>query len=139
MCLFERCARANAFEETIVTKRRKRKKRPGGKRESRSNRADPESPRSLAVTVGWMLATLATALALVVAAVTASLHSILPGGMFLAVSRYLLLTAVITGTVTLALIPVVRRARDDRPPQAVEWTAIGIGLLPWLWLIWLLL
>ena len=122
-----------------MAKRGNRKNRPGGNRKPRSDQPKEESPRSLAVTVGWMLATLATALALVVAAVTASLHSVLSGGMFLAVSRYLLLTAVITGTVTLALIPVVRKARADRPPPAVEWTAIGIGLLPWLWLIWILL
>ncbi len=93
----------------------------------------------MAVTIGWMLATLATALALVVSFVAAALHPLLSGGMFLAVSRYLLITSALTGILAIVLIPVVRRVRPDRPPAAIEWTAAILGTIPWLWIAWIVL
>ncbi len=118
--------------------RKPKKQRTHRRGESRVVRV--ESARSEAVTVGWMLATLATVLGLSVSAATSMLHYyVFHEGLFLSVSRYLLFTSAITGALSIALVPVVRSVRPDRPPLAIECGAVMIGVIPWVWLVWVLL
>jgi hypothetical protein len=97
-----------------------------------------EEPRSVeALTVFWMLTALATLIAETIAAAALfamafspdlgnSLLRIMPGVM--------LFTALVTGTICLALTPLVLRQRRTPPPRGVVGIVILIGVSPWLML-----
>ena len=93
----------------------------------------------MAATIGWMLCVLATLFGIVMSLVTMFVANSMEGGMFSAVSRYLLITACLTGVLSVALIPLVRAVRLDRPPAVIERTAVLLAITPWLilgWLFW---
>lgn len=109
------------------------------KRKTRALRAagDPlpeESRAAEAVTVAWMLSTLATfaaelaagaAWAVVGPAVDDQLASPLSG-----LPRLLLLIAAVTGSVSLLLAPITYRVRLVSPPRAITIIAVLVGIAP---------
>jgi uncharacterized membrane protein len=97
--------------------------------------AAPEERRSVAITVVWMLATLATVGAVAGSALVYSLTTALrpaDPGLLQIVPGLLLLVGCCTGTLTLAVTPLVYRFRSDPPPRAIAVGAVLIAVAPWL-------
>ena len=121
-----------------MSNKRKKNQNRSRLRDDRDRLPPPvEDQRSVAVTVAWMMATLATAAALALAGgayvLTRSLLSnagqpnpltALPG--------LLLFIAVVTGILTLLLIPVVYRVRTTPPPSTVTIGSACIAVSPWI-------
>jgi len=92
-----------------------------------------ESTRSVAATVGWMLSTLATLVALlVVVALELTARLIDRGGPLIMISRLLLFTAAVSGIVTLVMLAVTWKVRDVRPPKSIVIGSLVIALAPWI-------
>jgi hypothetical protein len=111
----------------LARKKRKRKRR------SRDAPPVPSSGRAAdAVTVFWMVSVISTLLAELLFASA--------GGYFLWDNRpnrnlvlfvnLMLFTSVVTGTLSLIVLPVVLRVRTVPPPKLVKWSGILIGALP---------
>jgi hypothetical protein len=120
----------------LPAKRPKKKRRSSPVKDLRPTRRAEESRGAEALTVLWMLATVATLAAEFVAGAgllffpanssadeAPSPLSALPGVM--------LFTALTTGTLCLVLTPLVRRLRRTPPPPAVVWMAAVVGVSPW--------
>ena len=87
-----------------------------------------ESRASEAVTVGWMLTSWATLLAVFV---WLALRTLAPQeGRLAIVGDLLLFAGSVTGLLALLLLPVVYRVRRDRPPRSIVAAATGIGVAP---------
>lgn len=122
-----------------------RKTKPSRERSrARGQRKTPvtfaEDRRSLAVTVAWTMATLATLGALTLFAIAFLLFrtASAPAGQMnpLAMIPGLLLwIAIVTGSVAVGLIPLVYRFRQTNPPMAFTLAAIVIGSVPWVLLL----
>ena len=109
----------------------RRKRRPGSQP---GPPVEAENLVATALTVGWMLSTLVTLLAdlgtLIAWAIVAAgdpgslpeLLALLPG--------FLLFAGVVTGTLSLLLVPLVYAARQQRPPWQITLGAAVICLLP---------
>ena len=100
-------------------------------------RADmPEGPKSVALTVAWMMCTLATGAALALYAM-ASLA--LPRGatdgqqssLASAIPAVALFTAVVTGGLVFGLVPIVYRIRPMKPPLPITIGSLLIAATPW--------
>lgn len=96
-----------------------------------------EDRRSLAVTVAWMMTSLATVAALAFWALAAGLRQVAnpsPDGTqpLSAVPELLLFTSLVTGCLAVLLIPVVYRVRSVPPPQSVTWVVVTVAAIPWL-------
>jgi hypothetical protein len=95
-------------------------------------------PRGVeALTVLWMLTAVATLMAEATAGAMAWMASSRPAESLAssplqALPGVMLLTALTTGTLCLVLTPLVSRLRAARPPLAVTWAAVVIGLSPWI-------
>jgi hypothetical protein len=98
--------------------------------------ASSESQAAEAATIGWMLCVL-TATVCELGVVAARLYFAWhPDATVIGTAGELLLFAsAIIGAVTLALIPVVYKARRVKPPTAVTAFVVGVGLIPWLILL----
>ncbi len=91
----------------------------------------------MAVTVAWMMSTLATAAALALAAAAYVLTRSLsndagrPNPMA-ALPGLLLFIALVTGILTVVLIPIVYRVRPTPPPSMVTIGSACIAVSPWI-------
>jgi hypothetical protein len=100
-----------------------------------------EDRRGDAVTVGWMLAMMATAagdvLALLAAIImpTIALQAEKPG-LALALPQLLLFVAAVTGIVCVLLTPVVYKFRRVPPPPQITGFGLVVSVLPVLALFW---
>jgi cytochrome c-type biogenesis protein CcmH/NrfG len=112
-----------------------KKTRAGSLTRSRPSPEADESRAAVALTVGWMLSALSTLAALAVSGSTflamlawpapgAPAHPLAP------LAGMMLLVAVTTGLVCLALTPLALLTRKGRPPIAVTLGAILIGVTP---------
>ncbi|MCE9555021.1 MAG: hypothetical protein K8T91_16830 [Planctomycetes bacterium] len=91
----------------------------------------PESSRSIAATVGWMLATLTTLVGIVaVTGLLIAARSITPNQSLVMLSRLLLFAAAISGLTSLVLLAVTWKVRQIRPPMAIVVFSIIIALTP---------
>ncbi|HHK42091.1 MAG TPA: hypothetical protein ENJ50_06710 [Planctomycetaceae bacterium] len=116
-----------------------RKKRTTGRSVKRSRRTTVSQPaigaeedrRSVAATVGWLLAALATLLGTIVALVVSLAAPSTEGSMLALLAEYLLVASRISGAVALLMTPVVYAVRPDRPPRAVVVAVFAIGAAPW--------
>ena len=116
-----------------------RKKRTTGRSAKRSRRTTvsqsaigaEEDRRSVAATVGWLLAALATLLGTIVALVVSVAAPSTEGSMLALLAEYLLVASRISGAVALLMTPVVYAVRPDRPPRAVVVAVLAIGAAPW--------
>ena len=98
-----------------------------------ANRVDPkslESPRAVASTVAWLLATLATALGLVAAFVAQVIHLRNQESNAQSFVQLFLFAASVTGLVALTFTPIVKRVRRIPAPRNVTIAAIVIGATP---------
>ena len=90
-----------------------------------------ESSRSLAATVGWMLATLTTLVGIVaVAGLLIAARSLTPNESLLLLSRLLLFAAAISGLTSLVLLAVTWKVRQIPPPLTVVVFSILIAVTP---------
>lgn len=99
-----------------------------------------EDRRSLAVTVAWMMATLATAAALLLFALARAWTASLPSPPerphpLTSLPGVLLFTAVVTSSLVLILVPVVYRVRSAAPPLAITIVATTIAAGAWVILL----
>lgn len=115
---------------------KKNRRRAREQRVSKATPASGEDPRSVAVTVGWMMSTLATGGAMCFSALahllTRSLadHNGQPNPLT-ALPGLLLFMALVTSVLTLAIIPVVYHLRPVRPPRTVTAGSICVAVAPW--------
>lgn len=118
------------------SKQKKRKRSKTNKAtapEQVAKRVDPkslETPRAVASTVAWLLATLATALGLVAALVAQVVHLRNQESDAHTFVQLFLFASTITGMVTLTLTPIVIRVRRIPAPRNVTIAAIVIGAAP---------
>jgi hypothetical protein len=114
---------------------KKKNKKRSRERDERSRRL-AETQRSVAVTVAWMMATVASAAALILM-VTAyvAIRWLTPDNAapqtLAAIPGLLLFVAVVTGSLSLILIPIVYQLRPSPPPTAVTVGSAGIGVAAW--------
>lgn len=108
------------------------KKKPQHQKKPRKRHdIDLENRAAVAVTVMWMLTTIATLMAQLVWAGSFTLVNLLDKAGNLAVLPGLMLfTGVVSGIVCLILAPVAWRIREVPPPRSVTLVAIIIGTLP---------
>ena len=91
----------------------------------------PESSRSIAATVGWMLATLITLVGIVaVSGLLIAARSITPNESLVMLSRLLLFAAAISGLMSLVFLAVTWKVREIRPPTAIVVFSVIIALTP---------
>lgn len=120
-----------------MSKQRKKTRPEKNKRRNVTSPMEGEDPRSVAVTVGWMMSTLATGSAVCLSAfaylfvrsfraedAARSPLAALPG--------LLLFTALVTSVLTLALIPIVYRVRPTNPPPMVTVGSVCVAASPWI-------
>jgi hypothetical protein len=95
-----------------------------------------ESQRSIAATVGWMLSTLTTLVAMlaVVGLQIAALRLVENKHLFV-LSRLLLFAAAVSGLVSLVLLIVTWRVREDAPPRSIVIASIAIAATPLIGLV----
>jgi hypothetical protein len=115
--------------------KRKRRSRPQSAAFRRAEPAVPESRAAEAVTVAWMLTTLATLGAEAIAFIGWAVLALVPGGdraptQLLALPPLMLFTASVMGIFCLVLVGVVHRTRSVPPPTAVTMGSVAISLLP---------
>jgi hypothetical protein len=114
------------FEPALTSK----KKQPVAE-----SRDAAESRGSVAVTVAWMLLALSCLAAQVVALATwlvaraANIPAGRPNALLL-VPTTLMMVALLTGLLAIALTPVVYRVRKARPPLAITLIALAIAVTP---------
>ena len=118
-----------------------RKKKSQAKQTHRATRSSAEERSSVALTVAWMLTSLATAIALAVVVVGQMLVWQFPpetsgSAPFAFVPSLFLLMATITGLVCLTLTPVVYRVRRDPPPRSIATAAVVVSLIPFAIIAW---
>ena len=112
-------------------KQKKRTKRQKQRKKERQVVSKNEDRRSIAITVGWMLSFLATALAeLVAIAVQGFTVFFQASDTIRLLADWLLFTAVVSGIVTLLLTPVTLQVREVRPPQLIITLAVVVGASP---------
>jgi heme/copper-type cytochrome/quinol oxidase subunit 2 len=107
-------------------------------RRTRASRPVPdslESQAAIALTVGWMLTTMSTLVALLVAGAVGLAILVWPTDQgrehpLSAISGLMLLVSAATGVVCIALTPFVYRVRRSPPPRTVTVAAVLIGLAP---------
>jgi hypothetical protein len=110
-----------------MSKKHKNKK----KREKRRSGGLPETRAAEALTVFWMLATLATGLAQAGAAVLVLIDYLAGSLQGLAdLAKLAIFMALVTGVVALVCLPLVLRQRRTPPPRAVLIAAIVITAFP---------
>ncbi|UUO05673.1 hypothetical protein M4951_20140 [Blastopirellula sp. J2-11] len=95
--------------------------------------ADPELRAADSMTIFWMLCGVTTLLAeIAIICVQGSIWaSGEPSPQLEAISMLLLMVAMVTGTISVLLIPVVLQQRRSAPPKAIVRAMVVIGLLPW--------
>ncbi|MCA9173000.1 MAG: hypothetical protein KDB14_00725 [Planctomycetales bacterium] len=98
---------------------------------SRNNPTPPESrpaeERSTeAMTIAWMLATMSTLMAMGASLLAYLLNQLVVKSL----PQLLLLVSLISGLVVVVLTPLVLRLRKSKPPAAVTWFAVIVGLTP---------
>ena len=99
-----------------------------------------ESSRSVAATVGWMLATLTTlAGILAVSGLQIASQYSSAGESLTMLSRLLLFASVISGLVSLVFLGVTFKVREDRPPLAIVVASVVISVVPLIALVVVLL
>lgn len=92
-----------------------------------------ESQAADFVTIGWMLASMTTALCVVVSLATLLLGWIWPGQTGLELlSGLMLFAGLVIGIVSVVLLVVVLRTRDTPPPRALITSCIVMALVPFL-------
>lgn len=120
-------------------------KRAGKQRSTRSSRQKSakqavaplpaEDRRAEAVTVAWMLATVATGGAELLGLIVYLLLRFDPAGKvspepLRALPPLMLFTALIVGLISLAMVPIVYQFRHLPPPRSVTAVSISLALLP---------
>jgi len=118
-----------------------RKRKPQAKPLNRRIRSEGEDRASVALTVAWMLAALATLIATAVVLFGEFLLWQFPpqsddAQPFAFVPDLFLLVATATGMLCLVLTPVVYRVRQDPPPRSIAALAVVAGLLPLAIIAW---
>jgi hypothetical protein len=119
----------------LPAKSTRKKKRRGGASRSNAPPRREESRGAEALTVLWMLATLATLFAEAAAAGAALLSPAPPPGevsLGNLLPEVMLFTALVTGTISLTATPLVLRLRREAPPRVIVGLALLIGVSPWL-------
>jgi len=111
------------------------KRRPKKKEQQQTKPLDPQQRTSEFITVGWMLTTLATLAAEILALlISIFLHwseADWPAGIR-AVPNLMLIVAGLSGIIGLILCAVASNMREVPAPRAVTQGSIFICLLPWL-------
>ena len=117
-------------------KQTRRKKAPSGKsfraqREAASLQEAAETRTAVAATVGWMLALMSTLTAEGIG-LLCRWYTVLvePQEVLTVISLVMLFVALISGLLTVGLIPVVLRVAKTRPPRVIVQVALIAGLLP---------
>jgi hypothetical protein len=116
-----------------VSRKKKKKPAPTAARQPAPT-IDTEERSSVAITVAWMLATMACFLAEIVwlgseLAILNLTRAQLPGAV-LVIPDMMRLTAVCTGLLGLTLLPFVLRVRQAPPPRAVTIFSVLVCILP---------
>lgn len=131
----------DSYHGSMADPRKRKKKRP--RRELTATERDPvtgEDRRGEAVTVGWMLTMLATAVADVLAFAAWLVVPILSGqgdARLMVLPRLMLLIAATTGVVCILLTPVVYRFRYEPPPPPITLFGVVASVAPVLTLFWI--
>ncbi len=111
------------------------KRRPKKKEQQQTKPLDPQQRTSEFITVGWMLTTLATLAAEILALlISIFLHwseADWPAGIR-ALPNLMLIVAGLSGIIGLILCAVASKMREVPAPRAVTQGSIFICLLPWL-------
>jgi len=99
--------------------------------------ASTESRAADLVTVVWMLHVVTAFACQVVGALARLAYLWVSDHPLLGVlAGFMLLASLVAGTVSLLLLPVVWRARRVPPPTGILVVAIGVGVMPWLILLY---
>ncbi len=105
-------------------------KRHGKRRDSISEQRESETRGAEAVTVVWMMSVTTTLLCGLAAAVVLLAAGDQPGGdrprLF---GRLLHFSAFVSAVVSLVLLAVVLKFRQQPPPPVITWSAVAIALL----------
>ena len=118
-----------------MTSKSKKKRERQGNRARRHHGGRTEDRRAEAVTVAWMISTVATAVGIAVSAVV--LWTAQPPedsqspGLLASLAPLMLFSATITGLVALCLTPLVYFFRRHPPPLLITVCAVGIAIAPW--------
>ena len=120
-----------------MAKKSKNRRKQANSRSEREGSSDKlEGSKSVALTVAWMMCTLATGAALFLYAV---FSAVLPRGLAesknsaaAAIPAVALFTALVTGGLVLGLVPVVYRIRPEKPPLAITIGSLAVGSAPWI-------
>ncbi len=114
----------------------KRKKKTAKQQTSRSAsqlhyQQAAESRTAVAATVAWMLALMATVLAELLG-LTCQLYTILVENLEVlrVLGTVMLFVALLAGFITLALVPIVLRVAQRRPPRSIVVFSLVVGILP---------
>ena len=123
-----------------MAKKNKKDRPPRKSQEVLRKQLPEEDRRSIAVTVAWMMATLATGAAMVFSTVAYALHRPAENAAETsyslgALAGLLHFIGFVTGVLALALIPAVYRVRPTPPPLSVTVVSAVIGFAPLLVLL----
>ena len=107
------------------------------RRQKRPHPQIPQESRAAElVTVLWMLSALTTLVCEIgLLAAMGYLHSHSEAQYVAALYFLLWLTAIVAGTLTVALVPIVLKLRIQPPPPVVTMAAVIMGTAPWAMLI----
>lgn len=113
-----------------------KKTKPARKAKAHAHRAgeSPELRAADSMTIFWMLCGVTT-LIIEVAIIAIASYGWATGessSQLEAISMLLLMIAMVTGTLSMLLIPIVLQQRRAVPPKAIVRGMLVIGLLPWL-------
>ena len=98
--------------------------------------AEPEPPAVVAATVGWMLAVMTTISCTVVALGVRGLAREGAAENVQLFARFMHFSAVVTSLVSLALLAVVLKIRNQPPPRSIMAVALIAAAVPLVALIW---
>lgn len=119
-----------------MPKKKKNRSKPSARAPARVLQpTDGESRQSVAVTVAWMLSLLVTLAAELIAIPATILVKVNPqpavkGISTANVADLFLFLALVTGLITVAMVPLVNRVRDVPPPRSVTIAALIAGAIP---------
>lgn len=129
----------NGAEVTVSKKKRKqrsaKKKKPARRQAAARDANRPAETRAAdAMTVGWMLSTVATLFGAIAGGglwLVLSLQGEPLGQEVLALPMVLLFAAQVSGLVAMLLTPVVHYVRVEKPPKLITCAVLLIAVAPW--------